>query len=288
MDTIFAIIKSLRLKHWVKNIFVFPALIFAEKFTDIKSIILAISAFFLFSFAASSVYLINDVMDYDADRAHPIKKNRPIASGRLSRGAAVLLAILFISGTLATSLIVSPYLTLVLLFYFLINFLYSFGFKHIVIIDILMVAAGFVLRAVGGAYAIGVENSVWFLVITFLLTIFLAIMKRRQEFVEISKSGGKTRKVLDNYSIELLDQMSNIVIPAVLVSYIFYTFNTFHTKYFIFTIPLVIYGIFRYLYLVHEKDKGESPTETLLKDWPLLLTVVVWGLISMALIYFYE
>lgn len=288
MDKFIAVIKSLRVKHWVKNVFVFAALIFAAEFTDIRSWTLATSAFFLFAFAASSVYLINDIVDYEADRNHPIKKHRPIASGEISRGVALLISIIFILGTLITSLIINPYFTLIIAVYFVNNFLYSFGLKHVVIIDILMVAFGYVLRAVGGAVAISVPISSWFLVIIFLLTLFLAVMKRRQEFIEIAKNGGKRRKVLDQYSVEMLDQMANILVPAVLVSYIFFTFNTFHTQYFMLTIPLVVYGIFRYLYLVHKKDLGEDPTETLLKDVPLFLTVAFWGMMSIVLIYFYE
>jgi 4-hydroxybenzoate polyprenyltransferase len=288
MNTIIAIIKSLRPKHWIKNGLVFVALIFAAKFTDIRLVSLAISTFFLFSFAASSVYLLNDIFDYETDRAHPKKKFRPIAAGELSRTIAAVISLLLGMGVLCTSLIVNPLLTLVITIYFINNLLYSFKLKHVAIVDILMVAFGFVLRAVGGAVAIGVSMSPWFLVIIFLLMLFLAIMKRRQEIVVISKNGGKKRKVLDSYSIEMLDQMGNIIIPAVLVSYVFYTFNTFHTQYFIFTIPLVIYGIFRYLYLVHKKDLGESPTETLLKDLPLFFTVVLWGIVCMVLIYVYE
>lgn len=288
MRQIKAIIKSFRPRQWAKNLFVFAALIFAAKFTDIRSDILAISTFFLFSFAASSVYLINDVIDFETDRSHPIKKNRPIASGMVSRSLAIVISLVFILATLFTSLVISPYLTLVITIYFLNNLLYSFGLKHIVIIDVMMVSIGYVLRAVGGAVAIDVPISSWFLVIIFLLTLFLAVMKRRQEFVEIAKNGGKKRKVLEHYSVEMLDQMANIVIPAVLVSYIFFTFNTFHTEYFIFTIPLVVYGIFRYLYLVYKKDLGEDPTETLLKDIPLLICVMLWGVMCMGLLYYYE
>jgi len=288
MRTSRAILKSLRPKHWIKNIFVFAALIFAAKFTDLQSWILATSAFFLFSFAASSVYLITDILDYEADRNHPIKRFRPIASGELSRGVALLISIIFIIGTLLTSLMINPYFTLVILVYFLNNFLYSFGLKHVVIIDVMMVALGYVFRAVGGAIAISVPISSWFLVIIFLFTLFIAVMKRRQEFVEIAKNGGKKRKVLDQYSIEMLDQMANVLVPAVLVSYIFYTLNALHTENFIFTIPFVVYGIFRYLYLVYKKDLGENPTETLLNDLPLLFCVFLWGVTSMYLIYYYE
>ncbi|MFC1780457.1 decaprenyl-phosphate phosphoribosyltransferase [Patescibacteria group bacterium] len=288
MNTITAIIRSLRPKQWIKNSLVFVALIFAAKFTDIRSVSLAISTFFLFSFAASSVYLLNDIFDYEVDRNHPTKKNRPIAAGELNRIIAAIISLLLGIGVLSTSLIVNPLLTIILTIYFINNLLYSFKLKHVAIVDILMVAFGFVLRAVGGAVAIGVSMSPWFLVIIFLLMLFLAIMKRRQEFVVVNKNGGKRRKVLDSYSIDMLDQMGNIIIPTVLVSYVFYTFNTFHTQYFIFTIPLVIYGIFRYLYLVHKKDLGESPTDTFVKDLPLFLTVVLWGVICMVLIYYYE
>ncbi|MBU0976391.1 MAG: decaprenyl-phosphate phosphoribosyltransferase [Patescibacteria group bacterium] len=288
MTTFKAIIKSLRPKQWVKNIFVFSALVFAVEFTNIRSLTLAVCAFFLFSFTASSIYIINDLVDFENDRKHPKKKFRPIASGELSKGIAIIISLILGVSSIITALVIHPLFALILLFYVINNLLYSYFFKHVVIVDIIMVATGFVLRAVGGAIVINVSISSWFLVITFLLTLFLAIMKRRQEFVEISKNGGEKRKVLDHYSMEMLDQMANIIIPAVLVSYVFYTFNTFHTQYFIFTIPLVIYGIFRYLYLVHKKDLGESPTETLLTDFPLALVVIMWGLVSMVLLYFFE
>ncbi len=287
MKTFFAIIEAMRPKQWIKNSFVFAALIFAVKFTDLRFIVLALCTFFLFSFTASSMYLINDVIDFEADRNHPLKKNRPIASGKVSKGLAIIISIMLASGTLLTSLVISPKVTLVLGLYVINNISYSLKLKHVAIVDIIMIAFGFVLRAVAGAYAIDVPISEWFLVIIFLLTLFLAIMKRRQEFVIIGKNGGKKRKVLNHYSIEMLDQMSNIIIPAVLVSYIFYTFNTFHTKYFIFTIPFVIYGMFRYLYLAYKKDMGESPTETLLKDWPLLGSVIVWAIGCGILLYIY-
>ena len=288
MNKITAIIKSLRPKHWIKNMFVFPALIFAAQFTDWQAVFLTISAFFSFCFASSSMYLLNDVLDYEADRNHPLKKNRPIAAGELSKPVALFISFLLGIGAIAISIVINPLFLLVVLAYVLNNILYSYYFKHVVIIDILMVAFGFVLRAIGGAIAIDVTISPWFLAITFLLTLFLAIMKRRQEIMEISKNGGKKRKVLENYTKEMLDQMANIMIPAVMVSYVFYTFNTFHTQLFVFTIPLVIYGIFRYLYLVHKKDLGESPTETLLKDFPLAFVVILWGLMSMFLIYYFE
>lgn len=287
MKTFKAIIKSLRLKHWIKNAFVFPALIFANQFTDIRAVALTISTFFVFSFTASSIYLINDVIDYEADKGHPVKKFRPIAAGKLSRTVAIIISIILGIGVLATSFIISPYLTLVVAAYILNNLLYSFYLKHVVIIDILMISFGFILRAVGGAVAIDVPISSWFLVIIFLLTLFLGIMKRRQEFLEIAKNGGKKRKVLDDYSIEMLDQMVTIVLPTVLISYVLFTFNTFHTQYFIFTIPLVVYGIFRYLYLVYKKNLGESPTKTLLKDLPLFLSVVLWGSLCLFLLYYY-
>ena len=288
MEYIKSIIISCRPKHWIKNIFVFTALIFAGKFLDTKSILLAIVTFFLFSFTASSIYILNDIADFEADKKHPIKKNRPIASGKISINFAIVICFLLGFSSLIISLIVTPYLTLILIAYYINNLLYSFKFKHVVIVDIMMVAFGFVLRAVGGAFAIGVSISKWFLVITFLLTLFLAIMKRRQEFIVIEDKGGEKRKVLDHYTIAMLDQMANIILPTVIVSYVFYTFNTFHTQYFIFTIPFVIYGIFRYLYLVHKKDMGESPTEILIKDIPLGLTVILWGILCVILIYFFE
>jgi len=279
------LIKSLRPKHWIKNIFVFPALIFADKFTDANSIILSIIAFIIFSISASSVYLINDVFDFETDRNHPVKKNRPIASGKVSKFEAVLLSIVLASSALGASLFLDIRFFFVICIYFMNNILYSFKFKHVVIIDIFMVAFGFVLRAVGGVYAIDVPMSSWFLIIIFLLTLFIAVMKRRQEFVEVEKSGGSKRKVLEDYSIEMIDKFAGIIIPVLLVSYIFFTFNNFHTELFMITIPLVLYGVFRYLFLIYKKNLGEDPTQTLLKDLPLAFTVIIWTIISMILIY---
>ena len=288
MDKIKAIVKSMRPKHWVKNIFVFPALLFAAELTNMESVLKSLAAFGLFSLAASSVYLLNDVVDYESDRKHPVKKYRAIASGQISKSFAILLSSLLSISSLILAFELNMKLAIVVFVYLVNNLLYSFKLKHTAIIDILMIAFGFVLRAVGGAYAIEVPISSWFLVIIFLLTLFMAIMKRRQEFVVISKNGGQKRKVLKHYSIKMLDQMANIVLPAVLVSYVFYTLNTFYTENFIFTIPLVVYGIFRYLYLVHKKDLGESPTEVLLKDVPMAATVIIWGVMSAFLIYYYK
>lgn len=288
MKTLVAIIKSFRPKQWTKNMFIFAALVFAGKFTDISALFLTIFGFILFSLAASSVYLINDVVDYEIDKKHPIKRFRPIASGKLKRSWALLIAVLLLFAVTGVSYKIQPLFSIVIVLYLVNNIFYSFIFKHVVIIDILLVAIGFVLRAVGGVVIIGVPFSPWFLVIIFLLTLFIAIMKRRQEFIEIEKNGGKKRKVLEQYSIEMLDQMANITVPTILVSYIFFTFNTFHTHYFMLTIPLVVYGIFRYLFLVYKKDMGENPTDTLLTDIPLALCVLLWGIISALLIYFYE
>ncbi len=288
MEEFKATIESLRPKQWIKNGFVFAALIFARKFTDIRSLILTICTFFLFCFLASSIYLLNDVVDYESDRKHPKKKFRPIASGKVSKKVAIFISILLALSSISISLVINPYLTLIMVAYTVNNLLYTFYFKHIVIIDIFMIAIGFVLRAFAGVVVIGVSFSPWFVVIIFLLTLFLGIMKRRQEFVEVAKNGGEKRKVLDKYSVHMLDQMSNIVLPCTLMGYILFTFNTFHTHYFILTIPCVVYGIFRYLYLVYKKGLGESPTETLIKDIPLFLAVVIWALLSAMLIYFFE
>lgn len=282
------IIRSLRPKQWIKNIFVFPAIVFAGKFTDLRADFFVLIVFFLFSFTASAIYLLNDVFDIEADRNHPIKKFRPIASGKVSIKLALFLSGLLGTTSLLIAFFISPYLSLVLSLYVFNNLFYTLYFKHVVIVDIIMVALGFVFRAVGGAVAIDLSLSPWFLTITFLLTLYLSVMKRRQEFVEIVKNGGKKRKVLENYSVELLDQMGNILIPSILVSYTFFTFNTFHTQYFIVTIPLVVYGLFRYLYLVHQKDMGENPTDTLLRDRSLAFTVLLYGLVSICLIHFFK
>lgn len=265
---------SLRPRHWIKNIFIFAALIFAKKFTDWSAIRLSLFAFVLFCLASSGVYLINDVIDFKNDREHPSKKNRPIASGKISRLVAVICGILL----LVAALLISWKLGLIVFWtvtgYIFLNLIYSFWLKRVVIIDVICIALGFVLRVIAGAIVIGVVFSSWLLLCTFFLTLFLAIGKRKNELLS---AGSATRGVLADYSLVLLNQMNMVVLPAILITYTLYTFNTWQSQWLILTVPVVLYGLFRYLYIIDKKQASDDgPTDDLWRDWPLQITLIMW------------
>ena len=265
---------SLRPRHWIKNLFIFAALIFAKKFTDWSAIQLSLFAFILFCMASSGVYLINDAVDFKSDQEHPSKKNRPVALGKISRLTAVICGILL----LAASLLISWKLDLIFFYtvagYIFLNLVYSFWLKRVVMIDIICVALGFVLRVIAGAVVIGVAFSSWLLLCTFFLTLFLAIGKRKSE---LFSAGSATRGVLADYSSGLLDQMNMVVLPAILITYTLYTFNTWQSQWLISTVPIVLYGLFRYLYIVNNKKRNDDgPTDDLWRDRPLQITLIMW------------
>lgn len=266
---------SFRPKQWIKNLFVFAALIFAKRFTNVNDLSLSIVAFICFCLASSSVYLINDVADYNKDREHPLKKNRPIAAGKISQSLGIVVSIILIILSLILAFLVNIWLLLIILCYFILNILYSFFLKRVVIVDVITIALGFVLRVIAGAVAISVVFSSWLLLCTFFLTLFLAIGKRKNELVNVV--GNSTRGVLSEYSEELLEQMTMIVLPATLITYTLYTFNSGHTEWLIITVPVVLYGLFRYLLIIDRKKGSDNgPTDDLLFDKPLQATVLFW------------
>lgn len=273
---------SLRPQQWIKNFFVFAALIFARKFTDMAAIEKALAAFALFCLVSSGIYLINDVVDCDRDKQHPIKKNRPIASGEVNKKLALVLAVVLIILSASLSFIINRELSAVVLAYALLNLFYSLYLKNVVILDIISIAVGFVLRVIAGAVAVGVVFSSWLLLCTFFLTLFLAIGKRKNELVVLG--GADQRAVLKGYSLELLDQMNAVVLPSTLITYALYTFTSGHSQWLVITVPVVLYGLFRYLYIVDKKRvSGNGPSDDLLYDRPLQLTVTVWILIILAI-----
>jgi 4-hydroxybenzoate polyprenyltransferase len=244
----------------------------------------------LFCGLSGTVYLINDVCDYERDRLHPRKRLRPVASGALSRRAAVLSAALIGGGCLAASLVLGPSFFLCSVLYLALNLFYSLKLKEIVILDVLSISLGFVLRAVAGAVAISVQFSEWLLVCTILLALFLGLAKRRHEIVSLSDSATEHRRILAEYSPYLLDQMISVVTASCLTAYAFYTLSPetvrkYGTDRLSWTIPFVLYGIFRYLYLVHQKEQGGSPTDILLTDRPLLLAVFLWAVAIVVIVY---
>jgi 4-hydroxybenzoate polyprenyltransferase len=272
---------SARPSHWVKNLIIFAALIFAKEYRVPEKIGLAVLTFAAFCLGTSAVYLFNDVLDRNSDKNHPIKSKRPIASGKVPVSAAfALAAFLLLAGSLLSFLVnVNTFITLFL--YVAINYAYTVYLKHLVIIDVMTIAAGFVLRAVAGGLAIAVPISPWLLVCTTLLALFLGFGKRRHELSLLTEGAISHRKSLEHYSIPFLDQMISVVTASTVVAYAFYTLSPevvehFHTKWLSATIPFVIYGIFRYQYLLFKRDEGGSPTKLLLTDPPLLICVVLW------------
>lgn len=283
IDTVILLFKQLRPKQWTKNLLVFAALIFSMEFLNITNVWMSVGGFTIFCLVSSSVYILNDFMDIEADSQHPTKKYRPMASGMLNPTIAVTFGGLSLAFSLITSFIMNPLFTLILVLYFTINILYSIKLKHIVIIDLMVIASGFVLRAVAGGVVIDVPLTPWFLICIMLLSLFLATSKRRHEVILLEEGRGSHRKVLENYSVGLLDQLNTIVISATIMSYSLFTFTSNNTSQLMWTIPFVLYGIFRYLYLIQIEGKGGSPEKVLLEDRHILITVVLY-VISVILI----
>ena len=281
-------IAVLRPKQWTKNILVFAALIFSIKVVTVEMWIKCIAGFILFCLVSGCVYVLNDYVDREADSRHPEKKYRPIASGRLRPSHALLFGCFLLAGSLLLAFILDPLFSLLLLVYFMTNVAYSMKLKHIVIIDVMVIAFGFVLRAIGGGLVIGIAFTPWFLICTMLLALFLAISKRRHELYLLSEHKGEHRKVLEQYSPELLSQLNSIVTTAAIMSYSLFTFTSGHTIHLMWTIPLVMYGIFRYLYLIHMKGKGGKPEEILLEDGHILTTVMLFALMVVIILYYFE
>lgn len=281
------LLKSMRPRQWTKNIFVFAALVFDRQLFNPGSLGRTFLAFIVFCLISSSVYLINDIFDLKADQQHPIKKERPIASGRLPISTALVSAVILSILALAIALVLSRELALIALVYLLINLAYSKWLKHVVLLDVLVIAFGFVLRVAAGVSVIHVQRfSPWLYVCMTLLALFLGFGKRR---AEMAYNNSNTRKVLGGYSIALIDQLLTVVSATTIIAYSLYTFsapNLPGSYWMMLTIPFVLYGIFRYLYLIQIKNAGGEPEELLLTDRPLQATVLLWGLACVAIFYF--
>lgn len=275
-----ALVQLLRPRQWIKNIFVFAPVVFAGLFLDGDAIGRALAAAALFSVAASSVYLLNDLVDAERDRQHPTKRyTRPIAAGQVSSPQALTLL-----GALCSVLLLAlaawPAVGLVVALYLAINVAYSFKLKHVPVVDLFCIATGFVLRVWVGALAVAVPLSSWMLITTLCLALYLAAIKRRQE---LARSGSSGRAVLGAYSVALLDRYAEM---AAVSSILFYGLYVMEVRpQLTVTIPLVIFGLFRYWFIVEQQDAGESPTDALYFDLPLLLTVTAWGVLSMAALW---
>ena len=284
-----AIAVSLRPRQWVKNLFVFAGLIFAQRlFTGAAWV--ALAAFAIFCGLSGAIYLFNDVADRERDRLDPRKRLRPIAAGVLPVGVAVTAAVVLIVGGLVCAEMLSRGFFLTALAYVILLITYSAWLKHIVIVDVIVVAGGFVLRAVAGAVVIAVEMSGWLLICTILLALFLALGKRRYEYVALEQDAARHRPILAEYSPALLDQMIAVVTASTVTAYALYTMSPetvakFHTHWLPATLPFVLYGIFRYLYLLYQRRLGGNPSELLLGDRALLINSICWICAVLLIIY---
>ncbi len=281
------LIQLIRPKQWIKNCFVFAAIIFSGNFLNITMLSSNIVTFLLFCLTSSSVYILNDIVDIDKDRCHPQKKYRPLPSGKVSIKSAVILDILIV---ISVALLSFLYLDIRILFifavYFIINILYSFKLKNVVIIDVMIITFGFVLRVESGSIATGVQVSPWLFLCTILLSLFLALNKRKSEIITLKDKSANHRKILEEYSVAMIDNMLTIVTPSILMAYSLYTFSSVQSKTMMYTIPFVLYGIFRYEYLMDKKNIGGKPEDVFGSDLPFLVNIILWVISSLIIIYF--
>ncbi|HEX9657326.1 MAG TPA: decaprenyl-phosphate phosphoribosyltransferase [Bacteroidota bacterium] len=283
--------KLLRPKHWVKNLFVFAPLVFARELFDGNAIALSLRAFGAFCLTASVVYIFNDIADIEADRAHPKKKNRPLAAGAIQKSHAFFSAAILIGIVFFLTYGLTWQFKAILASYFIMNLAYSFKLKEVVLLDVLVIATGFMMRVLGGAYAIDVYVSTWLILCTLFLSLFLGFAKRRSEIVTHSSRGEiSQRKVLSLYKVEYLDQMLTLAAAGAVISYALYTvaprtIEIFGTEKMIYTTVFVVYGVLRYMYLIHMTDSTENPTGAVLSDPGTIINVGLWILSCVFLIY---
>ena len=286
------IVSEMRPRQWIKNHFIFAPLIFSHNFTNPEYLKKSFLAFLIFSFIAGMIYIINDCADLKSDKNHPVKMMRPIASGKISRSASLLFAIISLTILFFISFLFDIRFFFLSILYIVINILYTLVLKRIAVLDVMIIAVGFVIRVMIGGEINGIYLSPWIFIMTFLLALFLGLVKRRQELVAISNSGKDiTRYSLRDYSIPFLDQLISITTSATLISYIIYVVNPdvqnyFHSQELFLTVPFVIFGIFRYLYLTYVKSKGEVPEEILFSDFPFMINLLLWIAVFFILIYF--
>lgn len=284
-------LRLLRPKQWIKNAFVLAPLIFSKELFETKPLYTAFRALIVFCLTASCVYIINDLSDVEEDRAHPEKRHRPLAAGTIKPSQAYLLLGVLLASTLGLSLGMTTRFQLVIAAYFVMNLAYSAKLKEVVLLDVFIIAAGFMLRVLGGAYAIEVQVSSWIVLCTLFVSLFLGFAKRRGELLLVQQSQpGSERKVLTSYGVGFIDQMLTIAAAGTVISYALYTvaprtIEMFGTERMIYTTVFVIYGVFRYLYLIHNTDFTENPTNAVLSDTPIVVVSVLWILTCVSLIY---
>lgn len=283
--------KLFRVSQWIKNSFVFVPVLFSLHLFDYDFIINSIAAFIIYCFASSIVYAINDVKDAEADRSHPVKKNRPVASGKISDFNAIIAAGVLFGLIVFPLFLMDKYFILTVAVFFVLNIFYTFSFKHIVLLDVFSIAMGFMLRVIGGAFAINVEISNWLILTTMFISLFLAIMKRRSELeLHLNEEGKTTRKVLESYSVNYTEHMATITAAGVIIFYALYTVSErtvqiFGTDDLLFTTPFVVFGIFRYMFLAYQNHKGENAAEAMITDIPMMLNLFLYILTVIIIIY---
>lgn len=284
-------IKLIRLPQWVKNSFVFVPLIFSQHLFDKEYFFTSVIAFIVFCLASSMVYIFNDIIDIEADRAHPFKSKRPLPSGVISKSKAAILAVIF---AVIISLLLPEFNIEFIYFvtgFLLLNIFYSFWFKHIVILDVFSIAAGFAIRVLAGAVVISVPISSWLILTTIFISLFLGVMKRHSELLLVTENhNAPSRKVLSQYSLNFADQMATVAAAGVIICYALYTvsertINAFGTENLIYTTPFVVYGIFRFMYLEYISHKGENTTKIVFSDLQIILTVILYTITTALIIY---
>jgi len=283
--------KSIRPQQWLKNLFIFAPLIFSENIFNRSMFLQSLLAFAIFCLLSGALYILNDLKDLEEDRIHPIKSKRPLAAGELKKRQAITAFVILSFISLLFASLVNEEFLWVCLVYYVLQIAYSFALKHVVILDVFIVASGFFLRVIAGAVAIQVQISPWLLICTTLLALFLALSKRRHEILLLDEEAINHRPILKEYSAYLLDQMISVVTASTVIAYCLYTISgetieKFGTNKLILTVPFVLYGIFRYLYLIHQKAEGGTPETLILKDHPLLLDIILWIVSAALIIYF--
>ena len=285
------VIKLIRIPQWIKNLFVFVPLVFSLNLFKGNYLLTSLLGFAAFCLTSSIVYIINDIADAEADRAHPKKKNRPIASGKISPRQGLFIALFFAIAAAVVCLFADINFVLLLILFFLINVLYSIKLKHIVLLDIFSIAAGFLIRVLAGAIIIHVAISSWLILTTMFISLFLAVMKRHSELEVVAEgSSAETRKVLAFYSLNFADQVATVAAAGVIICYALYTvaertITVFGTENLIYTTPFVVFGIFRYMFLVYMNKQGENTTQLLISDIQMIVTVILYALVTLLIIY---
>lgn len=289
LRTLKYLLLAMRPKQWTKNGVVFIAVVFAHRLGAPRDVLLGLLAVLVYCLVSGVVYIVNDLVDLEKDRQHPLKRNRPLASGRLSPRFALVAAVLIFSAMLVVSAAASPLFLATVVAYVALNVAYSFYLKNIVLVDLFGIAGGFLLRAAGGAAIIGVGVSPWLYLCTLLGALFIGLGKRRHEILVLEGMAASHRKILGEYTTEFLEQLITIVASSTLVSYALYTYSSYpDTHAMMATIPFAVYGIFRYLFLVHLKNEGGAPEEILLRDRPLLIDIGLWVATAAIILYVFN